>query len=54
MIKENENRGKYFELARDQKELLNMNDTMIPIVSLALGTIPRGLVKRIENLESRG
>ena len=31
-----------------------MKMTVIPVVVGALGTIPKGLVKRLENLEIRG
>ena len=36
------------------KKLQNMKVTVIPIVSAALGTIPQGLVKRLEDLEIEG
>ena len=53
-LKESENRDKYQELARELKKLWNMKVTLIPIVSGAFGTIPKGLVKGLEDLEIRG
>ena len=50
-IKEIEKRDKYLDLARELKKLWNMKVTVIPIVIGALGTIPKGLVKRLEELE---
>ena len=43
--KENKNRGKYFDLARELKKLRKMKVTEVPIVICALGTIPKGLVR---------
>ena len=51
---ESEKREKYPDLDREQKKLWNMNVTVIPIVNGALGTIPKGLVKGLEELETRG
>ena len=52
-LKESEKRGKYQDLARELKNLLNMNVMLIPIVTGALGTITKGLVKGLEDLEIR-
>ena len=55
-IKRSEERDKYIDLARELKKnkLWNMNVTVTPIVIRALGTIPKGLVKGLEDLEIRG
>ena len=50
-IKECEKRDKYLNLSR---KLKNNKVTVIPIVSGALGTNPKGLVKELEDLEIRG
>ena len=43
------------DLARElKKKLWNMKVTAIPIVTSALGTVPKGLVKGQEDLEIRG
>ena len=52
-FQESERKDKYFDLARELKELWNMNVTFIPIVIGALGTVTKGLVKGLENLEIR-
>ena len=48
-IKENEKRGKHLDLSREFKKLWNMKGMVIPIG--ALGTIPKGLVRRLEDLD---
>ena len=53
-IKENEKRNKHLDLARELKKLWNMKVTVVPIVISVLGTIPRGLVKGLEELETGG
>ena len=50
-IKENEKRDKYLDLAKELKKLRNMMVTLIPIVIGVLGTIPKGLIKGLEELE---
>ena len=52
-LKESEKRGKYEDLAREQK-IWNMKVTVIAVVVGVLGTIPKGLVKGLENFEIRG
>ena len=53
--RESEKRDKYFDLTRElKKKQWNVKVTVIPIVVGALGTIPKGLVKGLENLEIRG
>ena len=49
-LKEDEKRDKYLDLARKLKNLWNMKVTVIPIVVGALGTIPKELVKGLEDL----
>ena len=44
---------KYLDLARELKRLWNAKVTMIPIKVGGIGTIPKGLMKRLEKLEIR-
>ena len=53
-LKESEQRDKYLDLARGLKKLWNMKVTFIPIVIGALGTVTKGLIKGLEDLEIRG
>ena len=50
-MKENEQINRYLDLARELKRLWNMKVMMIPIVVEALGTIPKGLEERLEEME---
>ena len=50
-LKECEKKDKYLDLAR---ELGNMKVTIMPIVIGALGTISKGLLKGLEDLEVGG
>ena len=52
-IKENEKRDKFLNLNRELKKLLNMKVTVIPIIINTLRTIPKDLVKGLEDLEIR-
>ena len=52
-LKENEKRDKYLDLARELKKLRNMKVTVMPIVIDALVTIPKALVKELEDLKIR-
>ena len=45
---------KYLELARELKKLWNMKVTSIPIVIGAFGTVTKGLLKDLEDLEVGG
>ena len=48
-VKENEKRDKYVDLARELKKTLrNMKVMVIPTVIGTLGTIPKSLVRRLE------
>ena len=44
----------YLDFARELKNLLNMRVTVIPIVTGAFGTIPKGLKRGLEELEIGG
>ena len=50
-LKECEKKDKYLDLAWELKKLWNMQVTIIPIVTGAFGTVTKGLLKRLENLE---
>ena len=50
-LKESKKRDKYLDLARELKKLFNIKVTMIPIV---IGTVYKGLVQGLEDLEIRG
>ena len=47
----NEKIAKYLDLARELKKLWNMRMTLIPNVVGALGMVPKGVEKRLEELE---
>ena len=53
-LKEYEKRGKYLDLARELKKLWNMKVTIIQTVIGALGTVIKGLVQGLEDLEITG
>ena len=53
-LKECEKKDKYLDLARDLKKLWNMKVTIIPIEIGAFGTVTKGLLKGLENLEVGG
>ena len=50
-LKECEKKDKYFDLARELKKLWNMQGTIIPIVTGTFGTVYKGLLKGLEDLE---
>ena len=50
-LKESEKSDKYLDLARELKKLWNMKVTVIPIVICAIGTVTKGLVQGLEDLE---
>ena len=50
-LKESEKKDKYRNLARELKKLWNMRVTIVPIVIGALGTITKGLLKGLEDVE---
>ena len=53
-IKENGKIDKYLDLARDLRKLWNVSVAVIPTVSGALGTVPKGLIRRLDELEIKG
>ena len=53
-LKVSEKKDKYLDLARELKKLLNMKVTIMPIVIGALGTVTKGLLKGLEDLEVGG
>ena len=53
-LKEGEKKDKYMGLARELRKLKNMKVTVIPIVIGVLGTVTKGLIQELEDLEIRG
>ena len=53
-LKESEKKDKNLDLAWELKKLWNMKVTIVPIVIGALGTITKGLLKGLEDLEVGG
>ena len=53
-LKECEKKDKYLDLARELKKLWNMKVTIVPVVIGAFGTITKGLLKGLEDLEVGG
>ena len=53
-LKECEKKDKYLDLARVLKKLWKMPVTIIPIVIGAFGTVTKGLLKGLEDLEVGG
>ena len=53
-LKESEKKDKYLDLARELKNRWNMKITIVLIVIGALGTITKGLLKGLEDLEFGG
>ena len=53
-LKKCEKKDKYLDLARELKKLWNMQVTIIPIVFGAFGTLTKGLLKELEDLEVGG
>ena len=53
-LKECEKKDKYLDLTRELKKLWNMQVTIIPIVIGAFGTVSKGLLKGLEDLEFGG
>ena len=54
LARSDEKKDKYFDLARELKKLLNMKVTIIRIVIGAFGTITKGLLKGLDDLEVGG
>ena len=53
-LKESEKKDKYLDLARELKKLRNMKVTIVPIVIGAFGTVTKGLLQGLEDLEVGG
>ena len=53
-LKESEKKDAYLDLARELKKQWNVKVTMVPIVIGALGTVIKGLLKALEDLEVGG
>ena len=53
-LKECEKKDKYLDLVRELKKLWNTKVTIVPIVICAFGTITKGLLKGLEDLEVGG
>ena len=53
-LKECEKKNKYLDLARELKKLWNMEVTIIPIVIGTFGTVTKGLLKGLKDLEVGG
>ena len=53
-LKECEKKDKYLDLARKLKKIWNMQVTITPIVIGAFGTVTKGLLKGLEDLEVDG
>ena len=53
-LKETEKKDKYLDFARELKKTWNMKETVIPIIIGALGTVMKGLVKGLEDMEITG
>ena len=53
-LKECEKKDKYLDLTKELKKLWNMKVTIVPIVIGAFGTITKGLLKGLEDLEVGG
>ena len=53
-LKEYEKKDKYLDLARELKRLWNMKVTIVPIVIGAFGTLTKGLIKSLGDLEVGG
>ena len=53
-LEESEKKDKYLDLAREIKKLWNMKVRIVPIMIGAFGTITKGLLKPLEDLEFGG
>ena len=53
-MKKSEKRDKYLNLAKELKILWDVKVTVIPVVIGALGTVTKGLIKGLEDMEIRG
>ena len=53
-LRECEKKDKYLDLARELKKLWNMRVSIVPVVISAFGTVTKGLLKGLEDLEVGG
>ena len=53
-LKDCEKRDKCLDLAKELKKMLNMKVAILPIVIGALGTVTKGLVRGLKDLEITG
>ena len=53
-LKESEKKDKHLNLARELKKLWNMKVTIIPPMIGAFGTVTKGLLKGLEDMEVGG
>ena len=53
-LKESEKKDKYFDFAKELGKLGNMKVTIIPIVNGAFGTLSKGVLTGLENLDVVG
>ena len=53
-LKESEKTDKYLDNTRELKNLWNMKVMFIPIIISALGTVTKGLIKGLEDMEIKG
>ena len=53
-LKECQKKDKYLDIPRELKKLWNMNVTIIPIVIGTFGTVTKGLLKGLDDLEVGG
>ena len=53
-LKESEKKDKYLDLTRELKKLWNKEVMFIPIMIGALGTVIKGLIKGLVDLEIKG
>ena len=53
-LKECEKKYKYLDLARELKKLRNVKVTIVPMVTGAFGTVTKGLLKDLEDMEVGG
>ena len=53
-LKESEKKDNYLDLARELKKMWNIKVTIIPIMIGSFGTVTKGLLKGLEDLEVGG
>ena len=53
-FKEREKKDKYLDLAKELKKMWNMKAMFMLIIIGAFGTVTKGLLKRLRDLEIRG